>query len=368
VNTSLQRQMEELADDVRVVDLRARVHAASHRVTVRRRIAVAAAAAAAVIAVVSGVVWAGSPSAQRDRGVPTGVDSVAPSTSTSTSAPPVAWATIPPTLYYQVRTSGGDQQRYELWWSDGTASERQFTPPGLACGMFQSPDQARVAWVAVGDNPGAAGDLWVASIDGNEMRRLLTDVTCNGLNVPRWIDADDLIATRDGVANVIEVETGKAADTSFGDEADDLVWSPDAQFGAYSASGEIVVCRPDGTVVRRVGHGDETPSGGFSLQGVSDDGRRVVLGANPSDPSQVRSGFRVVDTVTGKNVDLPRSIKVANLMSTQINTVPGNQLLVRVDEGATNKIYLLGQDGMIKDTRTEPKSLHDALLMPPTAE
>jgi hypothetical protein len=54
-----------------------------------------------------------------------------------------------------------------------------------------------------------------------------------------------------------------------------------------------------------------------------------------------------------------------DLRSIQIHPVPGNRLLVRVDQGARNKLYLLGADGMILYARTEPATLHSALLLPP---
>jgi hypothetical protein len=148
----------------------------------------------------------------------------------------------------------------------------------------------------------------------------------------------------------------------------DPVVSPGGEYAAWSENGTVMVSRSDGTVVHRFAHGDETPTGGFTVQGVSDDGRRVVLGMRPSDPASVRTGFRVVDTTSGKNVDLPREVRVTDLTSTQVHPVPGNQLLVRVDEGKQNRIYLLRDDGSIRDTRVEPASLHDALLLVPADE
>jgi hypothetical protein len=365
---ALTNYLDELANDVQNVDLQDRVRAASRRTTVRRRIVVASAAAAAVIVVASGVALAGLPSAHRDRGTPAGVDSTGPTIAPTTkTGDPVAWNAIPPTLYYQVTHPSGDGFRYNLWWWAGNESKVQFTPPGLACGMFLSPDQTQVAWVAVSDELGATGDLWVSSLDGNVQQRLLLDVTCTGLDVPRWLDSATLLVGQGGDRphEFIDVSTGKMVASEFRTGVTDLVSSPNAQFTAYSADGKIVVCRPDGTVIRRIAHGDETPTGGFTLQGVSDDGRRVVLGVNPSDPGHVRTGFRLVDTVTGKDVELPKGVKVSNPRSTEIHPVPGDQLLVRVDDGSHNKIYLLGADGTILDTRTEPAALHGALLLAP---
>jgi hypothetical protein len=379
---ALNDHLDELANEAQNVDLRDRVHAASHRVTLRRRrIVVASAAVVAVIAIASGVAVAGLPSARRDHGTPVGVDPTRPTTpappapsmtppdQTRTEAP-VAWNELPATLYYQVTHPTDDGLRYELRWWAGKENEVQFTPPGLACGMFLSPDQSQVAWVAVSTDPGATGDLYVAGIDGNLQRRLLFDVTCTGLDVPVWLDSQTLIVGQGdkGPHKLIDVQTGKAVDSPFPEGSPDLVSSPNAQYAAYSADGKIVVCRPDGTVIRRTAHGAETPTGGFTVQGISDDGRRVVLGMMPSDPSHVRTGFRLVDTVTGDNLKLPKRVRVGNLTSAEIHPVPGNQLLVRVDEGTRHKIYLLGADGAILDTRTEPGTLHDALLLIRTDE
>jgi hypothetical protein len=355
-----------LADDVRNVDLRDRVHAASRRVTIRRRIAVTAAAAAAVVAVASGIAVAGLPSAQRDRAPAVDIAPASPDPVRSGSE--VAWTKIPPTLYYQVSHPVGDGFRYDLWWWAGAETGLQFQPPGPACGMFPSPDQTRVAWVAVGDRPGATGDLYVAGTDGNSQTRLLYDVTCSGQDVPVWLDSDTLLVGpgENQPRRVVDVLTGKTVDSSFPAGVAGPVVSPNGQYAAWSENGKIVVARPDGTVVARIAHGDETPTGGFTVQGISDDGRRAVLGMRPSDPSAVRTGFRLVDTVTGENVDLPRGVRVTKPLSTEIYPAPGNQLVVRVDEGKQNRIYLLGGDGKILDTRTEPAALHDALLLAPT--
>lgn len=362
--------MEQLAREVSNVDLRDRVHAASRRVTLRRRIVVGAAAALAVIAVASGIAVAGLPSAQRDRGTPV-VDATTPPMPTTPirSETPVAWSKLPPTLYYQVRHDQGDTSRYDLWWSDFRTSEEQFRPPGKACGMFLSPDMTTVAWVAVDDTPGATGDLWIAGLDGNDQKRLAYDVTCTGMSHPRWFDDTDLVFWTElgGRARVVETGTGKTADAGFPAGVTDLVFSPGAQYAAYGQNGKVVVCRADGTVIRRFGHGDETPTGGFTLQGISDDARTVVLGMNPSDPGPVRSGFRLVDTISGRNLDLPKTLEVTNPLSTEIYPVPGNQLLVRVDQGSHKRVFLLAEDGTVLDSHGELESLKDAQLLPPTS-
>ncbi|WP_433294655.1 hypothetical protein ACQP2F_33685 [Actinoplanes sp. CA-030573] len=367
---ALHDYMDQLAGEVSNVDLRDRVHAASRRATVRRRVAVGAAAALAVIAVASGIAVAGLPSAQRDRGTPVVGTTTPPApTRPITTETPAGWSELPPTLYYQVRHDQGDTSRYDLWWSDFQTSEQQFRPPGKACGMFLSPDMTTVAWVAVDDTPGATGDLWISGLDGNAPRRLAYDVTCTGMSYPRWFDDTDLVFWKElgGRATVVETRTGKTADAGFPADVTDLVFSPNARYAAYGQDGKVVVCRADGTVIRRFAHGDETPTGGFTLQGISDDARTVVLGMNPSDPGHVRSGFRLVDTISGRNLELPKILKVTNPLSTEIYPAPGNQLLVRVDLGSHKRVFLLGEDGTVIDSHGELESLKDAQLLPPTS-
>jgi hypothetical protein len=369
---ALTRHLDALANDVRNVDLRDRVHAASRRITARRRIAVASAAAAAVMAVGSGVAFTGLPLTHRDPDRPAGIDStvpaIAPTNSPSTTTTVTVDNAIPPTLYYQVARPTADGLRYDLWWWAGNESKLQFTPPGPACGMVLSPDARTVAWVTVTDKPDSAGELWVSSLDGNVQRRLLFDATCAGPVIPKWLDSETLLVVQSGnyLPQLIDVHGGKAADSAFAPGIADLVLSPEGQFAAYSADGKIVVCRPDGTVIRRIAHQDQTSTGGFALQGISDDGRRLVLGPKSRTPGHARTGSHLVDTFTGRNIGLPRGVETRNALPTEIHPMPGNHLLVRVNEGRRNKIYLLDATDTILDTRTEPASLHQAVLLPST--
>ena len=346
---ALHDYMDELAGQVRGVDLRDRVLASSRRARIRRRVVTGAAAAAAVVAVVSGIAWAGLPTARTDRTPPAAVTS-----STPPPTPPTAWTKLPSKLYYQASGS-----HYGLLRWDATA-RTTFTAPNPACGLYLSPNGRRVVWVTT-DGGGLTGTLMIAGSDGTGRRTLLDNVACTAENVPVWQPDSAHLLIRlgnDGERRVIDVD-GEVRDTPLADTLADLAWSPGGEFVAYQDNGQIVVARPDGTVVHRVAHGDETPTGGFTVQGVSDDGRRVVVGMRPSDPGQVRTGFRLVDAVTGQNVPVPHT----GANDGAIYPAPGNTLVVRQDTAGRQRVYLLSPALKVIDTRTEPASLHDAMLL-----
>jgi hypothetical protein len=345
---TLHDYLDELAGQVRGVDLRDRVLASSRRVRIRRRVATGA-AAAVVAAVVSGIAWAGLPTTRTHRTPPAAVTSSAPP-----SSRPAPWTKLPAKLYYQA--SGG---HYSLVRWDSTA-RTTFTAPEPACGLYLSPNGRRVVWVAT-DGGGRTGNLMIAGSDGTGRRTLLADVACTAENVPVWLPDSAHLLSRlgnDGQRRVVDVD-GEVRESPLAGTLADLAWSPSGEYVAYQDNGQIVVARPDGTVVHRVAHGDETPTGGFTVQGVSDDGRRVVVGMRPSDPGQVRTGFRLVDAVTGQNVPVPH----AGAAGGAIYPAPGNTLLVRQDAAGKQRLYLLGPDLKVIDTRTEPASLHDAMLL-----
>ena len=342
---ALHDYLTELAGQVHGVDLRDRVRVSSRRLRIRRRILTSAAAAVAVVAVVSGIAWAGQPAARTARTPPAAAP---PSTA------PAPWAKLPRKLYYQ-----GPGVHYSLMRWDSTA-RTLFTAPVPACGLYLSPDGRRVVWVAT-DGGGLTGKLMIAGSDGSGRRTLLANVACTAENVPVWLPDSAHLLIRlgnDGQRRMIDVD-GEVRATPLDGTVGDLAWSPSGTFVAYQEDGKIVVARPDGTVAHRVAHGDETPTGGFTVQGVSDDGRRVVVGMRPSDPGQVRTGSRLVDMVTGRYVTVPHT----SVNDGAIYPAPGNTLLVRQDQAGQQRVYLIGADLRVIDTRAEPASLKDAMLL-----
>lgn len=372
--------MADIAEEVQAVDLRDRVRRSSRRLTVRRSALAGTAVFAAVIAV-SGAVWAGLPRGEAQPGPPAGSPTVtaptekaAPTATPSSNAPtgtagPASfavdrplWTGIPGTLYY-VSFDGRSHLRAL---AGGTARE-VLTPRGGGCALAVSPDGRRLLW---GTSDGAGpGDLIVASADGSGRRTLLRGISCQGGNGPFWLpDSRHLLVSRADAPERVLVDalTGAVAATPLAGTDGYVVWSPSGTAVAYQVQDTIVVARPDGSVVRRVRHGDETPVGGFSLQGISDDGRRAVVGFRNTDPSQVRSGFRLVDTVTGRNLPLPGGIRPSGDQKPAVYPLAGGQFLIRVPQGDTHRLYLVAADGAIRDRATEPPGLAgSALLLTP---
>jgi hypothetical protein len=344
---NLHDHMAELAEDVRPVDLRDRIVAQSQRSTTRRRIVAGTAASVVAVALVSGIAWAKLP---------------APRNTVVTPASPtqsMQRATLPAKIFYLANIGGG---RHTLKWLDGTTARNLFTPSTPACGLTVSPDGREVAWVTA-DGGGAAGFLRVASPEGTGARTLLEDVSCTPGTVPRWMPAGrSLLVTRADDASRVTVDTdnGSVGEAPLYPENRFLAVSPNGKMLAYEEGGEIVVARPGGEVLHRAAHADETPTGGFSVQGVTNDGTRVVVGLRTTDPDQVRTGFRLVDVVTGENVSLPAGVAPADPARAAIYPARGNRLIVR----AEGRVHLLAPDLTVLDTRTEPADLRTATLLP----
>jgi hypothetical protein len=259
-------------------------------------------------------------------------------------------------LYYLAQDGG-------LLRADGT---ELFSPSGPSCGLTVSPDRSSVAWTAV-DGGGAVGDLIVARLDGTHRKTVLSGVSCTGGNTPTWLPGSHhLLLTQGNAAKriALDVSTGKTGNTPLANVTGYVAWSPNGKYVAYAKSGKIVVARSDNAVVHSVAHGSESPTGGFSVQGVSDDGSRVVVGVLNSDPDQIRTGLQLVDTTTGKNVNLPGDVAPADRFRAAIQPAPGNAMVVRIEGTATHTLFLIGSDHTIHDTRTEPEALRTATLLP----
>jgi hypothetical protein len=354
---ALHDYMADLAEEVTLVDLRDRVRTSSRRATVRRRVLLTSSAAVAVVAIAAGVAWAGQPRqgghevnpATSESPVPSAAPSSPPSSASST-------APMPQRLFYLSLTG-------KLLRKDGG---ELFAPRTKSCGLVLSPDRNRIAYV-VADGGGATGDLIVARPDGTGKKTVLHDVTCTGGNSHGWLPGSRKILLRQGNTAkrvVVDVQTATISESPLATVNDYLAWSPNGDYVAYAENGEIVVARPDGTVVHRVAHGEETPTGGFSVQGVTDDGQRVVVGMMNSDPGFVRAGFRVVDVVRGTNIALA-VVPEESILGAAIHPLPGNNLLVRIEAGSGHKLYLVGADGQVLDSRTEPAGLRTATLIAP---
>jgi hypothetical protein len=102
----------------------------------------------------------------------------------------------------------------------------------------------------------------------------------------------------------IEVDTGAFTplDERF---AGYVAWSANGEFVAYGDAGAIVVQTVGGTEKYRRPYDIGCCSGGFTVQGVSGDGRYVGVNYAPSDPGGVSGTMRVVDMTSGREIALP---------------------------------------------------------------
>jgi len=374
-NLNLRDELAGLADEVRATDLRDRVRASSRRVTVRRRIVITSSALAAAVALVGGIAWSGvfalhpgyvEPAAPAGPATPRqgtavraypSLPGAPPPGSASTPVPP-SDLKVPNELFYLSREGG-------LQRLDGTTATPTVQPSGVSCGLTVSPDHAWIAYVTA-NGSGALGDLVVSGADGADPRTVLHGVACTGGNSPVWHpDAQEMLVQRGNTAprEAVDVFNGAISATPFSAVTGYLTWSPYGNYAAYADGDLIVVARADGTVVHRVRHGGLTPTGGFSVQGVSDDGRKVVLGMRNTDPYPIRTGFQLVDATTGQDVLLPAELKLTDPKQAAVYFSTAGGILVRVPSGNGHTLHMLTPSGSITDSRTEPAALGTATLI-----
>jgi hypothetical protein len=351
----LPEYLADMADEVRTpADMRDRVLASSRRTTIRRRALLAGSAAAAVVMIVSGVAWAGLPG--RNPGKQEVATSPTPWRTTAPQTPePPASAPPPPAVPKNLLYLSADGRLLDR---DGTTL---FTPDPYACGLTVSRDGTRIAYVNT-DGSGPTGDLVVSDLDGSAKKTVLGDVACMGGTGPIWLPDGKSLMVRQrntGPRVTVRIDSGRTRPAGFADVQGYMVTSPAGVLAAYREDGDIVVARGDGLVLWRQPHDDETPTGGFSVQGINEEGNRVVVGMNNTDPDFVRTGFRLVDMLTGRNVDLPASISVSNPKQVSIHLLSGKDMLVRSD----GVLYLVDYRDRVVDRRTEPAGLDDAAII-----
>lgn len=350
--------LADLAEEVKPVELLDRVRVSARRLAIRRAV-LASTAIVAAIAAVSSVAWAALP----QRGGP-----VQPATSPSATVTTEV-TNVPETLFYVAR-----DDKFHLFALNGTKASEVLSPKTGGCGLSVSPNGKRVAWTT-GDGSGPGGDLIVSSIDGSGQRSVLSGVNCSGGDAPFWLpDSGHILVSKEdsGTRVLVDVNNGTVQDTPLGDVQGYVAWSRNGEYVAYTEDDKIVVARPDGSVVRRVAHNDEMPSEGFSVQGVSDDGTVAVLGMLNSDPTQIRGGFRMVDTTTGATIAFPEAVTPKEESDSGVYLLTGGQMLIRASNGdSVYTIYLISSDGKVLDQRAEPSVLGAAgaaLLAPAQAE
>ncbi|GAA4937888.1 hypothetical protein [Actinoplanes utahensis] len=353
---ALHEQLTVLADEVAPADLRDRVLASSRRATVRRRSLLATSAAVAVAAVVAGVAWAGVPAAHREQVPPAATVPVPGSGAAFDDGPYVPGGTR--YLSYDGRVKLAMGGAFE-------AVKTEFTPPGAVCGVAVSPDRARISYVTPGN-----GDLIVADLDGSHPRVLHTGVSCAGGDGPVWLTAPQRILVRQlagGPRMAVDPVSGQIGETPLKDVTGYLARSPRGLHTAYRSGNEIVVLRSEGPeVVHRVTPAGVDGNGGFSVQAVTDDGRRVVIGPAGTAAEPVRTGTRLIDTATGQEVDLPAALGFpAGAEVAAIQPANRDHLLVQMVSDAGCDLYLLDAGNRVVDHRSEPAEVRAATLLPP---
>jgi hypothetical protein len=230
----------------------------------------------------------------------------------------------------------------------------------VANSVIVSPDGRWLAWVASnGDPSGIVGTLSVSGLDGRNPRTL-KNVICS-FNEFSWTPDSGRLAITRVVGGgwqplYFDVRTGATearTDTN-------LVWSANRAFRVRLDANHprnFIVETMDGTVVRPVkDYKNDFPgfdTCGYTVKGVSDDGRYVTIGWCATDPSRVMGAHYLFDTVTGQHVKLP--VKQADA----IIFLGGGTVLVRgaVGGSATRSLVLMSTTGQVITETVEPRSL-----------
>ena len=285
---------------------------------------------------------------------------VAPS---ATTAPPA----LAGTAYYVENVDGG----MRLWSvRGGTVTEHlriavrsSSASPDYCVGnsLIVSPDGQWVAWVTDDREAypdGATGKLRVSHLDGTN-ERTLDGVYCN-LDDLSWTPDSGKLAVSQAEKGHVFVDVGTGATETREFDSLQTVWSPNRSFRVRRGTegNTFRVEKADGTVVRTVvdytheGFGFEVC--GFTLKGVSNDGRYVTIGGCSTDPSRVLGAHFLYDTAESKHVTLPVS-EVHRVWVT-----PDDHILIYgSNAGERQRLILMSPTGEVTETIERPVGLPD---------
>lgn len=319
----LRADLADLARESVPVDLREAVLQGSRRATVRRRVATAV-AVTAITALAIGTLAAVLPGRRALPTHPTPTVTASPKVTASPLgyADPTlsAWTektgpSFPGTLYLAWLNPGQTTGTYRLDFSvlaNGrlrTASLGDLSTDDCVNRSYAlSPDGRYLAWI-VGDPRGRVGQtLVVQPTDGGPATRYPAHAACSSGYGPYWQPDSRSVFVYDNERGpgTLNITTGAFTPyVAYGSPFS--VWSANGAYRAYSDGLEIVVLDRNGQVVRQHAHPAGTGCcGGFSVRGVSNDGRLVGVGPSPSETSGSNWGFMTVfDVATGKDVKLP---------------------------------------------------------------
>jgi len=369
---ALRTDLADLADEVRMVDLRDRSLAVSRRIRNRRAVV---GSSLAVALVVAGVAFVARPG--RHEALPP----VAPTVTQAPTPEPTAtvpsgitpslgpWSaeeanSLPGTTFFLLTADGSSPDSWLIGvgiLGDGQVRTRWFgeMPRANCLGttLSISPDGGQIAWL-VGDAGGAGGELMVASLSGGAPRRLAGPIGCG--NRPYWLPDSRSVAvfTPDRGFGRIDVETGAFAPLPerF---AGYVAWAANGEYVAYGDRGAIVVETAGGTVKYRVPYDIGCCTGGFSVQGVSIDGRYVGVNYAPSDPGGVRGTMRVIDLTTGREIALP-GVSSGQTLSDVLFSGDGLLVQTRSTDG-TGTLHLVTAGQRDPQTLTQSGEIKNAL-------
>jgi len=144
------------------------------------------------------------------------------------------------------------------------------------------------------------------------------------------------------------------------------VWSTNRAFRVYqrvqgaASYGRLIVENSTGQVVRETDYSrddDWFRACGYTVKGISNDGRYVAIGGCATDPSRIMFSHWVLDTVTGQQVAMPMPNSVV------VCFVEGGNILVQdLTEGA-RALVVVAPSGQVVSRVAEPAELAHAYLV-----
>ncbi|MET7834048.1 hypothetical protein GA0070622_0425 [Micromonospora sediminicola] len=223
-----------------------------------------------------------------------------------------------------------------------------------------SPYGERLAWVE-GAAGAEAGTLVTALVDGSGRATIAKRspysgrTTCLGDQPLVWNTNDRLLVQQEGHLALLDLTTRRPADGDAGNETLKW-WTPDGRNWAAVSEGRPYATNNGKAVFYRYTppKAEAARHDGWRVRSVSSDGRYVAVGWINTDTSRNDGSFAVVDTTTGKTVDLPGDGTVRSILFATDGTV-----LVRRDGGIT----VLDRTFQPVGTVTEPAGLGGAALL-----
>jgi hypothetical protein len=363
---ALAPELANLASEVDVVDLEPQIRRSSRRIR-QRRTAAAVVAVIAALAAVAGTILAIRPYQDISPVQPTPSRTTEPLPSTVATTMPRAAGTSAaygcPGLSTQDHPVAPVTGKLYFWSFDqatdcailsrissGKVTMLAAVPLKLnnSPGPFQtvvlSPDATRIAWITNDSNQ--AGDIAVLIIGENTPKLIGGSAYFSGGGGPLW-ESDSrhlLVRAADSGSFRVDTASGTSEPAQFPGEY--VVYSASREYQAYM-HGNLVVARADGTAVHTTALPPTSECGcGYSTQGVSDDGRYVILGPGNSDPSRVVGGTTIVDATTGSIVAVPVTPAAGEQIG-QVAFGPNGRMVVvtQSPEGGNARVHIVPATG-----------------------